>query len=182
MGFRQGHWLVDLKSLFCRKTNVPVRMIVSLWSTIYAQTKHKRLCQCHSRHHSCALYRHTLIDAFWRCRRCAFRKTSQANDISFALKTGDWAVFELGSIVMPQQLHFGIAAIDVSSSKQCAAFADTTGMMGRHYKMKHFFFAGNLHLFSNSMQPQFNQTSRPTLLPDTVRVDFLEILQHFFFR
>jgi hypothetical protein len=48
-----------------------------------------------------------------------------------ASAAGEWAVFELGSMCVPQQMAtngYTLTAIDVSHTKQCIAFADDGGV------------------------------------------------------
>uniref|UniRef100_A0A915PWR9 PAN2 UCH domain-containing protein n=1 Tax=Setaria digitata TaxID=48799 RepID=A0A915PWR9_9BILA len=89
---------------------------------------------------------------------CRFLPSYSDGRIMVCSQTGELIVMDLNdqSSQMPIQLDtngFAITSLDVSTSKQCISFGDQTGL---------------IHLFSDRMEPVFNENSWGTDFPDPV--------------
>ncbi|VDM97208.1 unnamed protein product [Thelazia callipaeda] len=91
---------------------------------------------------------------------CRFLPSYSDGRIMVCSQIGEFIVMDLNeqSTQIPIQLDtngFAITALDVSSSKQCISFGDQTGF---------------IHLFSDRMEPIFNDNSWGTEFPDPVSI------------
>nr|CRZ24545.1 BMA-PANL-2 [Brugia malayi] len=89
---------------------------------------------------------------------CRFLPSYSDGRIMVCSQSGELIVMDLNeqSSQMPIQLDtngFAITSLDVSTSKQCIAFGDQTGL---------------IHLFSDRMEPIFNENSWGTDFPDPI--------------
>ncbi|VBB26169.1 unnamed protein product [Acanthocheilonema viteae] len=89
---------------------------------------------------------------------CRFLPSYSDGRIMVCSQTGELIIMDLNeqSSQMPIQLDtngFAITSLDVSTSKQCISFGDQTGL---------------IHLFSDRMEPIFNESSWGTDFPDPI--------------
>uniref|UniRef100_A0A158Q771 USP domain-containing protein n=1 Tax=Elaeophora elaphi TaxID=1147741 RepID=A0A158Q771_9BILA len=89
---------------------------------------------------------------------CRFLPSYSDGRIMVCSQTGELIIMDLNeqSSQMPIQLDtngFAITSLDVSTSKQCISFGDQTGL---------------IHLFSDRMEPIFNENSWGTDFPDPI--------------